>query len=175
VNKVLLFVTTLFPFTTIFAQEPLTPRPSPLEIVTTKYEDTYIKITYSRPAKNGRELFGDLVPFGEVWRTGANEATEITFTNPATIAGVPINAGTYSIYTIPEKDTWTIILNKDLGMWGAFSYNQDHDVLRVEANVDTMTTSYEPFTIEFDQKGLQETNLLFMWGKTRVVIPLKLE
>ncbi len=155
------------------AQEPLNPRPSPLALVTMKYEDTYVKITYCRPSKRGREIFGNLEPYGEVWRTGANEATEITFTQNIKIGGHEVVAGTYSLFTIPEKGDWTIIINKDLGQWGAFSYNQDHDLLRFQAKSETMETSYEPFTIEFEQKGIKNTNLLLMWDKTKVIIPIE--
>ena len=157
------------------AQEPLTPRESPLEMVTMKFENSYIKITYCRPSVNGREIFGNLVPYGEVWRTGANEATEITFTDDVLVSDQPVEAGTYSIYTIPDKNSWTFILNKDLGMWGAFSYNEDHDILRIQAKAETTMSAYEPFTIEFDQKGLPSTNILLMWEDTRVTIPVKLQ
>ena len=155
------------------AQEPLKPRLSPLELVTMKYEDTYVKITYCRPSKRGREIFGSLEPYSEVWRTGANEATEITITQDIKLGDQDIPAGTYSLFTIPEKGDWTIIINKDLGQWGAFTYNQDHDLLRFQAKSETMEISYEPFTIEFEQKGLKKTNLLLMWDKTKVVIPIE--
>ena len=101
-----------------YAQEALKPRPSPLSVKTMKYEDSYVKITYNRPHKKGREIFGaDLVPYGKVWRTGANEATEITVTKDVKLGGHKIKAGTYSIFTIPQKDKWTIIINKALGQW----------------------------------------------------------
>lgn len=174
-NKFLLTITISSVFQIGFAQEPLPNRPSPLEMVTMKYEDTYVKITYCRPSKNERNIFGELVPFGEVWRTGANEATEITLTGNATIGGQHIEAGTYSMFTIPGKDKWIIIFSSDLGMWGAFSYNPDHDVLRVEGKVEVLETPYEPFTIEFDQKGLPNTNIVLMWDTTRVVIEMTLE
>ena len=157
------------------AQEPLTPRPSPLALVTMKYEDTYVKITYCQPSKRGREIFGSLEPYGEVWRTGANEATELTFTQNVKIGGQEVAAGTYSLFTIPEKGDWTIIINKDLGQWGAFSYNQDHDLLRFQAKTESMEISYEPFTIEFEQKGIKNTNLLLMWDKTKVIIPIEFQ
>ncbi len=157
------------------AQEPLTPRPSPLALVTMKYEDTYVKITYCQPSKRGREIFGSLEPYGEVWRTGANEATELTFTQNVKIGGQEVAAGTYSLFTIPEKGDWTIIINKDLGQWGAFSYNQDHDLLRFKSKTETMEISYEPFTIEFEQKGIKNTNLLLMWDKTKVIIPIEFQ
>ncbi len=156
-----------------FAQEPLKPRPSPLELVTMKYEDTYVKITYCRPSKKGRDIFGALVPYGEVWRTGANEATEITITGDIKIGNHELKAGTYSLFTIPEEEEWTIIINSDLGQWGAFRYNTEHDVLRFQAKTVKTDQVYEPFTIEFEQNGAQKTNLLLIWDRTRVIIPIE--
>ena len=168
-----LLIISFFVAADLLAQEPLKPRPSPLEMVTMKYEDTYVKITYCRPSKKGREIFGGLEPYGEVWRTGANEATEITITGDIKIAGEPLGAGTYSIFSIPEEKEWTIIINADLGQWGAFRYNTDHDVLRVKAKTEMTEQVYEPFTIEFEQKGIQKTNLLLIWDRTKVIIPLE--
>ena len=104
IKKIFFLAALAFFFTSEFAsaQEALKPRLSPLEMVTMKYDDTYVKITYSRPHKRGRKIFGnpEIVPYGEVWRTGANEATEMTVTKPITIAGKSLDAGTYSILCI---------------------------------------------------------------------------
>ena len=151
----------------IYAQEALKPRLSPSEIATVKYESTYIKITYGRPHKQDREIFGDLVPFGKIWRTGANEATEITFTKDVLINKKRMKAGTYTIFSIPENDKWKIIFNSDLGQWGAYNYNPDKNVLVVDAEVSQMKEVYEPFTIEFQLQD-DKTNLLMMWDKTKV-------
>ena len=157
-----------------FAQEALKLRPSPLEMVTFKYEDTYIKVTYSRPHKRGREVFGnpELVPYDSVWRTGANEATELTVTNSIEIAGEKLAAGTYSVFTIPREGRWTIILNSDLGQWGAYKYNPEFDVLRFDVPSTQIETVYEPFTIEFEQ-GKQNVNMVMMWDRTKVTIPIE--
>ena len=168
-----LLLTVLYSLPEAHAQEPLTPRPSPLGMVTMKYEDTYVKITYCRPSKKGREIFGGLEPYGEVWRTGANEATEITITGDIMIGGEKLMAGTYSFFTIPEENEWTIIINADLGQWGAFTYNADHDVLRVTAQTESTDQIYEAFTVEFEQKGIQKTNLYLIWDKTKVIIPIE--
>jgi hypothetical protein len=154
------------------AQEALKPRPSPLEMVTMKYEDTYIKITYCRPHKRGRNIFGDLLPYGEVWRTGANEATEITVTGAIKLGGQQIRPGTYTLFTIPNKQEWTVILNSELGQWGAYNYNSNLDVVRFEAPVSTTEEVYEPFTIEFEQKA-QSAELVMMWDRTKVTIPIE--
>ena len=155
----------------INAQEALKPRPSPLEMVTMKYDDTYVKITYCRPHKRGRDIFGDLEPYGEVWRTGANEATEITVTGTIKLGGHQIKPGTYTLFTIPEKDHWTIILNSDLGQWGAYNYNSKLDVVRFEVATSKLDEVYEPFTIEFEQKA-KSAELVMMWDQTKVTIPL---
>jgi hypothetical protein len=158
------------------AQTPIKQIPSPLAMVTYKYEDTYIKITYGRPSKRNRPIFGELVPFGKVWRTGANEASEITITKDILIAGDSVKAGTYTLFTIPEKDSWTIILNKELGQWGAFKYNPDEDYKRIRVTSTSMPTVYETFSIEFEttdpKQGL--INALLKWDKTKVVIPISL-
>lgn len=155
----------------LIAQEALKPRPSPMYMTTMKHEDTYVKITYGRPHKKDREIFGGLVPYDEVWRTGANEATELTTTGDIMLAGNRVEKGTYSIYTIPQKDKWTIILNSALGQWGAYEYDKNKDVLRFDVPVETMDQNYEPFTIEFSQDN-SDTELLMMWDNTRISIPL---
>ena len=155
-----------------YAQEALKPRPSPLEMVTMKYEDVYVKITYCRPHKRGRKIFGDLLPFGEVWRTGANEATEITVTGSVKFKGQIIKPGTYTLFTIPNKDHWTIILNSELGQWGAYNYNSKQDIVRFDVPVSTTTEVYEPFTIAFEQKA-QSAELVLMWDQTKVSIPIE--
>ncbi len=156
------------------AQTAVTPRPSPLAIVNARYKEAYFKITYSQPHKKGREIFGKLVPFGKVWRTGANEATELTITKNIQINGSLLVAGSYSIFTIPEKDKWTIIINSDLGMWGAYNYNEALDVMRFEVPVQQIPgdTVYEPFTIQLNQRN-ELADLQMMWDKTKVSIPLK--
>lgn len=164
--NLLLFLISILFISNIFAQEALKPRLSPLEIVTVKYESTYIKVTYGRPHKKGREIFGDLVPYGEVWRTGANEATEITLTKDVIINKRRLKAGTYTIFTIPEKDKWKVIFNSDLGQWGAYNYNPAKNILEINAEVSEMDETYEPFTIEFQIQD-DETNLLMMWDKTK--------
>jgi hypothetical protein len=155
----------------LMAQEALKPRPSPMYMTTMKHNDTYVKITYGRPHKNNREIFGNLVPFGEVWRTGANEATELTTTGDIMLAGKRVKQGTYSLYTIPQQDKWTIILNSALGQWGAYEYDKQKDVMRFDVPVEKMDKTYEPFTIEFNQDN-SDAYLLIMWDRTKVSIPL---
>jgi len=155
-----------------YGQEALKPRVSPLEMVTLKYESTYVKITYGRPHKKDRVIFGELVPYGQVWRTGANEATEITLTQDVLINGTRLKAGTYTIFTVPEKESWKVIFNSELGQWGAYNYNPDKNVLVVDATVSQTDVVYEPFTVEFQ---LQDTkaNLLMIWDTTKAAITLE--
>jgi len=158
----------------LYAQEPVVQRPSPLAIVNTRYNQTYLKITYSRPHKNGREIFGSLVPYGKVWRTGANEATELTVTKDIQVNGTLLPAGTYSLFTIPDKEKWTIIINREAGLWGSYNYNSTLDVMRFEVPVTEPPGGlvYEPFTIQLNQRN-EVADLLLMWDRTKVSIPIK--
>jgi Protein of unknown function (DUF2911) len=155
------------------AQPELKPRPSPLAVSSCRYKDTYLKITYCQPHKRGREVFGTLVPFGQVWRTGANEATEVLVTRDIEINGAVLKAGSYSIFSIPGKEKWTIIFNSDLGLWGAYNYNSKMDVLRIEVPTEELKGEvYEAFTITLDPKN-DKADLLFLWDKTKVTLSIK--
>lgn len=129
-------------------------------------------ITYGQPSKRGRVIFGDLVPYDEVWRTGANEATEITFTKTAFIDNREIKAGTYSLFTIPKKDNWTLILNTALKQWGAYKYKKIkvQDVLTTELPVKKINTQEKlSFRFEDHETG---TVLIFMWDDVEVDLPI---
>ena len=154
------------------AQELLKLRPSPLAIASVRYKDHYIKVTYSQPQKKDRDIFGSLVPFGKVWRTGANEATEITTTRDILIDSILLRAGTYSLFTIPEREKWTIVINSDVGLWGAYNYNQDKDLWRFDVPVRSTDKMYDPFTIIFNHRN-ELADLLMMWDHTMVSIPIQ--
>jgi hypothetical protein len=159
-------------FSAARAQEQVPPRPSPLAIVTARYKDSYLKITYSQPHRRGREIFGAMVPYNLVWRTGANEATEITLTKDLFVAGKLVAAGTYSLFTIPDKEKWTIILNKDIGLWGSYNYNPNADLLRFEVPVQLLTdVVYEAFTILIEQKN-NKAQISLLWDKIKVSFPV---
>lgn len=132
-----------------------------------------IRVTYSRPSANGRELFGELVPYGKVWRTGADEALEIKFYRDVTIDGKTVKAGTYSLFTIPNEDAWTVILNKDLDYWGAYSYQEDQDVLRASASVKELSKPVDNFSIQFEEDG-NNALMHLAWGNTVATLPIKL-
>ncbi|CAM3337517.1 DUF2911 domain-containing protein [Rhodothermus bifroesti] len=144
---------------------------SPLALAATWIDDTYVKIVYGSPRKRGREIFGALVPYGEVWRTGANEATEITTTGDLNFGEHRLPAGTYSLFTIPYPDRWTIIVNRALGQWGAYEYNADLDLFRFDVPVRQTDKLYEGFTITFEQEG-DSTFLYLRWDRTEVRIPI---
>ena len=137
-----------------------------------KISDKLIRITYSRPQLKGRSI-SELAPAGKVWRTGANEATEITFYKDATIGGKPISAGIYSLFTIPGEKEWTIILNKNLNQWGAYSYQESADVLRVPAKVSQGSESLNAFSIAYKEDAGKDTALVLGWGNTRVSLPIE--
>ncbi len=146
-----------------FSQEaPKSPR------ITAEGKD--VKISYGQPSKRDREIFGKLVPYGEVWRTGANEATEITFAKNATFGGKPVKAGTYTLFTIPGKSEWTFILNSTLKQWGAYKYNEikGNDVLKVTVPAGTIGSPVEKLTIT-----LPANKLVVEWDKTKVEVPVK--
>lgn len=144
---------------------------SPLALAATWIDDTYVKIVYGSPRKRGREIFGALVPYGEVWRTGANEATEITTTGDLSFGKHRLPVGTYSLFTIPYPDRWTIIVNRALGQWGAYEYNADLDLFRFDVPVRQTDKLYEGFTITFEQEG-DSTFLYLRWDRTEVRIPI---
>ena len=124
-----------------------------------------IKVVYSRPQLKGREV-SSLAKNGEVWRTGANEAANITLYKDMKISGKPVKAGEYSLFTIPGEKEWTIILNKDINVWGAYSYNKDSDVVRVTAPVSS-GEELEAFSIVFSDDGTMHLG----WGTVRVAVP----
>lgn len=127
-----------------------------------------IKIIYSRPQLNGRDL-AVLAPEGKVWRTGANEAPEITFYKSVTFGDTTIKPGTYTLFTIPGEKTWTVMLNTDLNSWGAYTYNPEHNIASTKALVSTDAESIEAFSIAFDEEG----TMYLAWGTTRVAVPFK--
>jgi hypothetical protein len=106
-----------------------------------------ITVTYSRPNVKGRKIFGGINPYGEVWRTGANAATTITFSENVLLEGNKVPAGTYSLFSIPEQNTWTIILNKTVKQWGAYSYKKEDDFLRFTVKPVTVKEKRESFTM----------------------------
>src|SRR5690606_27840225 len=131
-----------------------------------------VTLKYSRPNMNGRDIFGDLVPYGEVWRTGANNLPLLTFDGAVTIAGTQVEAGTYGLLTIPGRDKWTVIFSKNSEQWGAYSYNQEEDVLRFDVEPEQLSKPVETFTISFSDVQPQRAQLNIVWDKTKVSFDL---
>ncbi|MFW5973145.1 MAG: DUF2911 domain-containing protein [Bacteroidota bacterium] len=148
-------------------------RQSPLVVASTRLaDDTYVRVVYGSPRMRGRTIFGGLVPFGEVWRTGANEATELTVSQPILFGGERIEAGTYSLFTIPGPESWTVVLNSRLGQWGAYEYAENLDVLRIDVPVEEASARHEAFTVRFDTDD-DDAEMVLVWDRTKVSVPLE--
>ena len=161
----------------LLAQTPKVDFPAPSPACTLKQHVglTDIEIVYSRPGVKGRPIFGGLVPYGQVWRTGANNATKITFSTPVKLNGAEIPAGTYALFTIPGETEWTIIINKGAAQWGAFQYNETNDLVRVKATPLKLAEPVETFTIEINDIRDESATLNLTWEKTRVPVKLEVE
>ena len=129
------------------------------------------RVIYSRPQKNGRVIFGDLLEYGKVWRLGANEATEIEFYQNVKINNVKIKKGRYTLYCIPYADKWTIIVNKETDTWGSFKYDAKKDIVRIDVPVQKQTEMVEEFVMAFE-KAAAGSNLVIAWEDVRVNLPI---
>lgn len=152
---------------TAVAQELELPQPSPWAQVSQKFGLAQATVTYSRPAMKGRKIFGTLVPFGEMWRTGANKATELKFDGAVMINNQKIESGAYSLFTIPGETEWTIIINKNTELWGAGGYKQEDDVIRFTVK-PTVTAATESFTIGFSNVKDNMVTIELSWETTKV-------
>jgi hypothetical protein len=148
----------------------LMPQASSSQSIIQEFGLGKVSLKYSRPNLKGRSISGDLAPFGEVWRTGANDATVISFTDVVTLEGNTVAPGEYALFTIPGKDEWTIILNKDTKQWGSYNYKQSEDVLRFQVKTANLKEKVETFTITFSDVMTSTAKLELLWGKTRVSI-----
>jgi len=146
-------------------------RVSPNAAVSQTIGTTEVRITYGRPQVNGRTIFGDLVPYGDVWRTGANEATTISFSSDVTVEGEPLSAGTYSLYTIPGKDTWTIIFNNVANQWGT-DYDKSKDALRVQVSPES-APEREMMTFFFENVTDTSGTCVLHWADVRVPVEIQ--
>lgn len=151
------------------------PAPSPACTLKQRVGLTDIEVVYSRPGVKDREIFGSLVPYGQVWRTGANAATKITFSTPVKLNGTDIPAGTYALFTIPGEKEWTVIINKGAEQWGAFQYDEKADVARFTATPVQLAEKIETFTIEFNHLRDESAVLDLIWDHTVVPIHIELE
>ena len=144
-----------------------------LKIQNRATEPLVARILYSRPQKQGRKVFGELVEYGKVWRLGANEATEIEFYKDVKVGGKKIAKGRYTLYAIVNGDTWTMILNKDTDTWGAFKYDSKKDVPRTDVLAQKMEESVESMSMWFE-KTTSGISLVIAWEQARVSLPITL-
>lgn len=145
------------------------PRQSPNAAVSQTIGTTEVEVVYGRPSVLDRDIFGALVPYGEVWRTGANEPTLITFSGDVTVEGEAVPAGTYALFTIPGEDTWTVLLNSDTEQWGAMAYDEEKNVLRAEVT-PMEGDDMEMMTITFEDVSATEGTLVLHWDDVRVPV-----
>jgi len=167
----LLFVSSLYLNSS--AQQIKIPAPSPPQTVKQDFGLSSIELSYSRPGVKSRKIFGDLVPYGKVWRTGANQATTLTFGDSVIIGGAAIAPGKYGLLTIPGPDEWTIIISRQLDVTNPSAYKADQDVVRVKARTQAFPYPIETFTILFSNITAVSCDLAIIWDKTLVALPIK--
>jgi len=150
------------------------PAPSPTQFIRQDFGLSSIEVTYSRPGLKGRNVFGTVVLYDSLWRTGANSASTIRFNDPVEILGHKVDTGNYAIYTIPSKNgEWTFILNKGITNWGTTGYKESDDVLRVKVKANTMAAKVETFTMQFSNIKTESCDLSIMWDHIVVNVPIK--
>ncbi|GHC49804.1 DUF2911 domain-containing protein [Ulvibacter litoralis] len=174
VSLLLLFVIS-FSSESLHAQEFPKIDASPMDLALArpdKDSPPLARVIYSRPVKNGRKIFGELVPYGNVWRTGANEATELTLYIPMKLGDTVLDEGTYTLYTIPDKDSWTVIVNCDTNVWGSYSYSKFNDMARINVPTKKPAAPVETLSMAF-KTNVKGTTLLIGWDTVYIEIPFK--
>ena len=150
------------------------PAASPRQKVEQQFSMSKITVDYGRPGVKGRKIFGDLVPFGKVWRVGANSSTKITFEQSVNFGGKTVSAGTYGLFVIPTEKEWKVILNKDSQQWGAYTFDEKLNVVDVTVPVQKLAEKQEWFEIELNPVDDNAVNLVMKWDFTKVELPLKI-
>lgn len=171
-NKFFISSCLIFAVATASAQNLKTPQPSPTQTIKQDFGIGSVELSYSRPGMKGRKIYGDLVPFGKVWRTGANAATTLTFSDSVTIGGTKLAPGKYGLLSIPEKDQWTLIISKQLDVTSPAAYKQESDVARVVAKPMSLKDQVETLTMQFANVKPSGTDLHIMWDNTAVSLPI---
>jgi hypothetical protein len=149
------------------------PQASPAASFKQRIGLTDVEVEYSRPGVKGRKIYGDLVPFGEVWRTGANTATKVTFSGDVKFEGTAVPAGSYALFTIPGEAEWTIILSKVTGQWGSYSYAEKDDLLRAKVKPIALKDPVETMSISVEEVRDDSARLAITWEKTRVAMKIE--
>lgn len=170
-KKISLVIGVLLIASTMNAQVKM-PAPSPGQTIQQDFALGSIEVKYSRPAAKGRKVFGDLVPMNKLWRTGANAATIVKFTDVVEIKGKKIDTGSYALYTVPGLESWEVILNKGTGNWGVDGYKESQDVVRFRIEPIKIKDKLENFTMQFAEIKPESCELHIMWEKTAIVIPI---
>jgi hypothetical protein len=146
-------------------------RKSPHETVKATVDGAQVSITYGRPYMKGRKIVGELVPYGKVWRTGADEATTLTTDKPLTVGGTKLEAGSYTLWTLPSESGWKLIINKQTGQWGT-NYDETQDLARVDMKTSSTASPVEQFTIAINPEASGGATLEMQWETTAVSVPL---
>lgn len=147
------------------------PAPSPTQTIKQDFALGTIEVKYSRPAAKDRKIFGDLVPWNKLWRTGANAATSLKLTDAVEIMGKRLDTGSYVLYTVPGEDQWEIVINKGLSNWGVDGYKESEDVMRFKVKPVSLKNKVENFSMQFTDIKPESCNLELSWEKTAVAIP----
>ena len=149
------------------------PIASPRQKVEQQFSMTKISVDYSRPGVKGRKVFGELVPYGKVWRAGANSATKITFEQNVNFGGKDVMAGTYGLFVVPMEKEWKVILNKDANQWGAYTYDEKLNIAEVMVPVQKLGEKQEWFEVAVNPMDIHSAEIIIKWDMTKVMIPVK--
>ena len=171
--KKIILLLSLFVSMGAMAQGIKTPAPSPTQTIKQDFALSSIELNYSRPTAKGRKIFGDLVPFGAIWRTGANGATKVTFGEDVKVGGVAVKAGSYALYSIPNANEWEIILNKGVNNGGLSGYKAEEDVARFKVPSISLPFALESFTMIISDVMPNSANIQILWENTAVAIPVE--
>lgn len=172
IKKLLLCASVWAVCSTTQAQQLKTPAPSVAQTIKQDFGLSSVELSYARPGMKGRKIYGDLVPFGKVWRTGANSATTLTFGDEVIIGGTKIPAGKYGLLSIPDKDAWTMIITKQTDVTSPAAYKQEMDVVRVNVKPESLPNSFETFSMQFHNVKPTALDLTIVWDKTLVRLPI---
>ena len=168
-----LFATALLSCSLLGFSQFNVPIASPKQKVEQQFSMTKISVEYGRPGVKGRKVFGELVPFGKVWRAGANSATKVTFEQNVDFGGKDVKAGSYALFVIPMEKEWKVMLNKDANQWGAYTYDEKLNVAEFTVPVQKMADKQEWFEIAVNPVDIHSAEMLIKWDMTKVAIPIK--
>lgn len=149
------------------------PVASPKQKVEQQFSMTKITVEYGRPGMKGRKIFGELVPYGKIWRAGANSATKLTFDQNINFAGKDVMAGSYALFVIPMEKEWKVFLNKDANQWGAYSYDEKLNIAEVAVPIQKLNDKQEWLQIAVNPIDIHSAEIIIQWETTKVILPIK--